>query len=52
MKFYVASGFQNKELVKRIGKDLQNKLQWQLTYDWTRNERAETKEDLAEIGKK
>jgi hypothetical protein len=50
MKFYVASGFQNKELVKKIGNDLQKNLKWQLTYDWTLNDRAETKEALAEIG--
>ncbi|MGA4720061.1 group-specific protein [Fictibacillus nanhaiensis] len=50
MKFYVASGFQNKELVKKIGNDLQKNFKWQLTYDWTLNDRAETKEDLAAIG--
>ncbi|MET3728539.1 hypothetical protein ABID52_002120 [Fictibacillus halophilus] len=49
MKFYLASGFQNKELVKKLGNDLQNKLHWQLTYDWTVNDKAVTKEDLAEI---
>ncbi|MED1864555.1 group-specific protein [Fictibacillus nanhaiensis] len=50
MKFYVASGFENIERVKKLGEDLQNKLHWQLTYDWTVNDRAETKEDLTEIG--
>lgn len=50
MKFYIASGFVNKSLVKKVGAEITKKLNWELTYDWTQNERAETKEDLANIG--
>ena len=52
MKFYIASGFQNKDVVKEITYEIQEKLDWELTYDWTRNERAVTKEDLCTIGVK
>jgi hypothetical protein len=52
MKFYIASGFHNKELVQKIAKDIQIQLGWELTYDWTQNERAETIETLTEIGVK
>lgn len=52
MKFYIASGFQNKDVVKEITYEIQEKLDWELTYDWTQNERAVTKEDLCTIGVK
>ncbi|KZE66066.1 hypothetical protein AWM68_06735 [Fictibacillus phosphorivorans] len=50
MKFYMASGFVNKLLVQQIGEKIKNTLNWELTYDWTKNERAETKEELTVIG--
>lgn len=52
MKFYIASGFKNKELVQKIAKDIQTQLGWEHTYDWTANERAETIETLTVIGVK
>lgn len=50
MKFYIASGFQNKKLVRKMGKEIQMQLGWELSYDWTQNERAQTVETLADIG--
>ncbi|MBY6035868.1 group-specific protein [Fictibacillus nanhaiensis] len=52
MKFYMASGFQNKELVKEMSLRIEETLGWKLTYDWTQNSRAQTVEDLADIGAK
>ena len=50
MKFYVASGFQNKEKVRFVAAEL-IKCGWCHTYDWTQNTRANTLEDLQRIGK-
>ncbi|MDM5316305.1 group-specific protein [Fictibacillus sp. b24] len=50
MKFYIASGFANKLLVKQVGAEVKKTLNWELTYDWTQNDKAETNEDLAVIG--
>jgi ABC-type antimicrobial peptide transport system ATPase subunit len=52
VKFYIASGFKNKELVKKLNDDIQNLLKWELTYDWTLNESAGTVEALTRIGEK
>lgn len=49
MKFYIASGFQNKETVKLVSKLLREKGHHH-TYDWTKNKRAETFERLTAIG--
>jgi nucleoside 2-deoxyribosyltransferase len=49
MRFYIASGFQNKELVQKVSKFLIQKGH-KHTYDWTRNDRADTFERLKEIG--
>nr|WP_039813039.1 nucleoside 2-deoxyribosyltransferase [Jeotgalibacillus malaysiensis] len=51
MKFYIASGFINKEKVQYVGQHLL-KQGYQLTYDWTVNERASTLEELQSIGQK
>ncbi|MCA1058892.1 nucleoside 2-deoxyribosyltransferase [Rossellomorea aquimaris] len=50
MKFYLASGFANKDLVRSVSDKLK-RLGHLHTYDWTRNERALTVEDLQHIGK-
>lgn len=50
-KFYVASSFQNKEAVRFISEQLKNKGFVQ-TYDWAKNNRASTIEELKEIGQK
>ncbi|MGF9850079.1 nucleoside 2-deoxyribosyltransferase [Bacillus paramobilis] len=49
MNFYVASGFQNKHLVRSIANEL-NHAGWHHTYDWTRNKRAVNQDQLREIG--
>lgn len=49
MKFYVASSFKNIESVRYVGKEL-IKRGYTLTYDWTKNTRASTIEDLKGIG--
>lgn len=49
MKFYVTSHFQNKEQVRNVAADLK-KVGWHHTYDWTQNKRANTLEDLQQIG--
>ncbi|MDA1631845.1 nucleoside 2-deoxyribosyltransferase [Bacillus cereus] len=49
MNFYVASGFQNKHLVRSIANELKH-AGWHHTYDWTRNERAVNQDQLREIG--
>ena len=48
-KFYVASGFKNKEIVRYVSQYLKNK-GFIHTYDWTQNKRASTFENLKEIG--
>lgn len=48
-KFYVASSFQNVEVVRFVSEQLKTKGYVQ-TYDWTKNNRASTIEDLNEIG--
>lgn len=49
MKFYIASGFKNKDSVRYVSEKLTNKGYFH-TYDWTKNERASTIEELKEIG--
>ncbi|MBU9711867.1 group-specific protein [Evansella tamaricis] len=49
-KFYVASSFKNIDTVGYVSNELINKGYIQ-TYDWTKNERASTIEDLKEIGR-
>ncbi|BCB02527.1 hypothetical protein KH172YL63_06600 [Bacillus sp. KH172YL63] len=51
MKFYLASSFANKQQVREISERLKQS-GWKHTYDWTRNEKAVTLEDLMEIGQK
>jgi len=49
MNFYVASSFQNKQLVNEVSQHLtQNG--WHLTYDWTQSERAISLDVLQKIG--
>lgn len=48
-KFYVASSFQNVEVVRFVSEQLKTNGYVQ-TYDWTKNNRASTIEDLKEIG--
>ncbi|WP_053368020.1 nucleoside 2-deoxyribosyltransferase [Bacillus sp. FJAT-27245] len=48
-KFYVASSFKNIDQVHEVSQLLIKKGYIQ-TYDWTKNERASTYEDLKEIG--
>ncbi|TKD70681.1 nucleoside 2-deoxyribosyltransferase [Pseudalkalibacillus hwajinpoensis] len=49
MKFYVASGFQNKAKVQQFSEQLKQEGFTQ-TYDWTKNVRASTEEELEIIG--
>ncbi|MEN1966570.1 nucleoside 2-deoxyribosyltransferase [Lentibacillus sp. N15] len=49
MKFYIASSFTNKELVNYVRLKLITK-GYQLTYDWTKNQRATTTKTLQVIG--
>ncbi len=51
MKFYIASSFKNIESVRYVGKKLIKK-GYTLTYDWTKNARASTLDDLKAIGQK
>ncbi|WP_079479074.1 group-specific protein [Halobacillus salinus] len=48
-KFYVASSFQNKDKVRYVQEELKRQ-GFAQTYDWTRNERASTSNDLRAIG--
>ena len=48
-KFYVASSFKNIDTVRYVSNELINK-GFIHTYDWTKNERASTMEELKEIG--
>ncbi|MEA3319659.1 MAG: nucleoside 2-deoxyribosyltransferase [Bacillota bacterium] len=50
-KFYIASSLSNIEKVREVSKRLKDK-GFIHTYDWTKNERAATLEDLKEIGEK
>ncbi|WP_270180315.1 nucleoside 2-deoxyribosyltransferase [Alkalihalobacillus sp. CinArs1] len=49
MKFYIASSFQNKAQVQEL-RDLLKNEGYTHTYDWTKNERATTFEELGRIG--
>ncbi|OSY00422.1 hypothetical protein BTJ45_03028 [Bacillus mycoides] len=49
MKFYIASGFQNKHIVRFVSSQLKE-AGWYHTYDWTKNERVVNQEQLREIG--
>jgi len=49
MRFYIASGFHNKEQVQYISGKLTSR-GYIHTYDWTKNERASSFEQLKEIG--
>lgn len=49
-KFYIASSFKNIDTVRYVSNDLKRKGYIQ-TYDWTKNVRASTFEDLKEIGR-
>ncbi|ADC48582.1 hypothetical protein BpOF4_02575 [Alkalihalophilus pseudofirmus OF4] len=49
MKFYVASSFSNSAAVQHVSEQLR-KEGFIHTYDWTKNGRAKTKEDLIAIG--
>lgn len=48
-KFYVASSFQNVKTVRFVSEQLKNKGYVQ-TYDWTKNKRASSIEELSIIG--
>ncbi|MGY3715827.1 group-specific protein [Sutcliffiella cohnii] len=48
-KFYVASSFGNMEMVRYVSNEFIRRGYVQ-TYDWTKNERASTTEDLKRIG--
>ena len=50
-RFYVASSFKNIDTVRYVSNQLINKGYIQ-TFDWTKNDKASTIEDLKEIGKK
>lgn len=50
-KYYIASSFTNIDKVREVSRLLQD-IGFIQTYDWTRNERAATLEDLKEIGSK
>ncbi|MFA1822485.1 group-specific protein [Virgibacillus oceani] len=49
-KFYVASSFKNIETVRYVSKELISN-GYILTYDWTKNARVSTFEELKEIGR-
>ncbi len=50
MKFYVASSLKNRDQVRAVAAELKNS-GWHHTYDWTQNERANSLDELAQIGK-
>ncbi|TKC18946.1 nucleoside 2-deoxyribosyltransferase [Robertmurraya kyonggiensis] len=50
-KFYIASGLQNKDMVRFVSQRLKE-MGFIHTYDWTQNEQAATFEELREIGQK
>jgi nucleoside 2-deoxyribosyltransferase len=49
MRFYLASGFQNKELVQKVSGILSEQGYYH-TYDWTSNDRVDTFSKLQAIG--
>ena len=49
MKFYMASSFSNKQAVRQVSEELKNK-GFTHTYDWTKNERASSFEELSKVG--
>lgn len=49
MKYYIASGFGNKEKVRSVSERLKN-MGYLHTYDWTKNERASSIVELKVIG--
>lgn len=49
LNFYIASSFQNKPHVQAIATELKN-YGYEHTYDWTKNEKAVSLDDLASIG--
>lgn len=49
MKFYIASTFTNKPLVRFVADKLKQ-AGWIHTYDWTKNEKATNKLELERIG--
>lgn len=49
MKFYIASSFKNIDNVRFVSRQLINE-GYILTYDWTKNQRASTIEELEVIG--
>ncbi|MBK3493798.1 group-specific protein [Viridibacillus sp. YIM B01967] len=51
MKYYVASSFGNIHTVRLVASSL-NEKGFVQTYDWTKNQRANTLKDLMEIGEK
>jgi hypothetical protein len=51
MKFYIASSFKNIDAVRYVSEKLKSK-GFIHTYDWTRNERASTIEQLKVIGQR
>ncbi|MEI4829270.1 nucleoside 2-deoxyribosyltransferase [Bacillus sp. FJAT-53711] len=50
MKFYIASTFTNKPLVRFVADKLKQ-AGWIHTYDWTKNEKATNRLELESIGK-
>lgn len=51
LKFYIASSFQNKVSVKKMAEFL-NLNGFELTYDWTKNDRLKSLKDLRTVGEK
>ncbi|MEC5425108.1 group-specific protein [Virgibacillus sp. C22-A2] len=49
MKFYIASGFRNKQVVRYVSQKLLSQ-GYTHTYDWTLNQRATSPEQLRKIG--
>ncbi|WP_273831835.1 nucleoside 2-deoxyribosyltransferase [Guptibacillus sedimenti] len=49
MNFYIASSFQNKQHVQTLATELKRH-GFKHTYDWTKNEKADTFDELASIG--
>ena len=49
MNFYIASSFQNKQHVQTLAAELKRH-GFKHTYDWTKNEKAATFDELASIG--
>ena len=49
MNFYIASSFSNKQAVRQVSEELKSK-GFVHTYDWTKNERASSFEQLSKEG--